>query len=213
MCVCFKTGVEIAGLGRIGGEKWGRRGEGAGRVRSACGAGPGRGWRGRVTLFSGYGGANGRVWARRSAAGVCVGASEGQQTRTREQLIMAFCARISVASPTSKTLPQAHGPPDAHHQAFHRVLHPTPRARHRRVPGADAARGGALRAGDAAPVPARRHRRVRRAGPPRARLRARRGGRESARVRGGKPHGRRHGRGVPRADSGLHLDHPRPEPP
>ena len=104
------------------------------------------------------------------------------------------------------------GPRDAIHQAFHRVVLRAPRARHRRVQGADAARGGARRAGDAAPVPARRHRRVRRAGPSRARLRPRRRGREGARVRGDRPHGRRHGRGVPRGDCRLYLDDSRPEP-
>ena len=56
MCGHFNTVGEIAGLGRIGGEKLRRRGDGAGRAWGVGGAGMGNGWRGRVTEFSGDGG-------------------------------------------------------------------------------------------------------------------------------------------------------------
>lgn len=58
MCVSFNTVGEIAGLGRIGGEKWRRRGDGAGRAWGVDGAGMGNGWRGRVTEFSGVRGSD-----------------------------------------------------------------------------------------------------------------------------------------------------------
>ena len=58
MYVCFKGVGEIAGLGRIGGEKWRRRGDGQDVGGVGWGTG-GNGWRGRVTVFSWYGGASG----------------------------------------------------------------------------------------------------------------------------------------------------------
>ena len=43
MCVCFKRGGEIVGLGRIGGEKWCGRGDEVGRVWGWMGQGRGMG--------------------------------------------------------------------------------------------------------------------------------------------------------------------------
>ena len=63
MCLSFKSRGEIAGLGRIGGEKWRRRGDGQDVGGVGWGTG-GNGWRGRVTLFSGTGERIGRDWPR-----------------------------------------------------------------------------------------------------------------------------------------------------
>ena len=53
MCVYIKGVGEIAGLGRIRGEKLRRRGDGQ-DVRGVGWGMAGNGWRGKVTLFSGY---------------------------------------------------------------------------------------------------------------------------------------------------------------
>ena len=58
MCVCFKRGGEIAGLGRIAGEKWCRRGDDVGRVWGWMRQGWERVARQGDTFF-GYGGASG----------------------------------------------------------------------------------------------------------------------------------------------------------
>ena len=72
LCLSFKRGGEIAGSGRIGGEKWCRRGEEVGRARDWVG----QGWE-RVTqqsdVFSGTGERVGRVWARGCGRGVQLG--------------------------------------------------------------------------------------------------------------------------------------------
>ena len=75
MCVPFKRAGEIAGLGRIGGEKWYSRGEEVGRAWGWM-------WQGRERVaresdaFFGCGGANGP-----GAAGVWVGAYGGNWLR------------------------------------------------------------------------------------------------------------------------------------
>ena len=69
LCVCFKRAGENAGLGRISGKKWRRRGEEVGRVWGWMR----QGWE-RVArqgdVFSGTGERVGRVWARVCGRGV-----------------------------------------------------------------------------------------------------------------------------------------------
>ena len=72
MCVYFNRGGEIAGLGRIGGEKWSRRGEEVGRARGWMG----QGWE-RVArqsdVFSGNGEGMDRMWVGGVRPGCALG--------------------------------------------------------------------------------------------------------------------------------------------
>ena len=74
MCVYFKSGGEIAGSGRIGGEKWRRRVEGLGRGWDWMGLG----WERMAQEGDTFFGVRRREWAgdgRGWTVGVCVGAS------------------------------------------------------------------------------------------------------------------------------------------
>ena len=89
MYVCFKRGGEIAGLGRIGGEKWCRRGDYVGRVWGWMGQGRGNGWRGRVTFFR----VLGREWIGFGARGC----GRGVRWGARGKLAKQYGERMAIA--------------------------------------------------------------------------------------------------------------------
>ena len=101
MCGCFKRVGEIAGLGRIGGEKWRRRGDGQDVGGVGWGTG-GNGWRGRVRLFSGTGERVGRVWARGCGRGVRWGVRGTLAKQYGEHKAMAVGSELGAGAGCSR---------------------------------------------------------------------------------------------------------------